>query len=45
MRPSDHSLQRRELQVLGHRIGQHRGEGDAYSGPVRQGDPPWGLKG
>ena len=45
MRPSDHSLQRRELRVQGPRIGQHRGEGDAYSGPVRQGDPPWGLKG
>ena len=44
MRPSDHSLQRRELQVLGHRIGQHRGEGDAYSGPGWQGDPLGGLR-
>ena len=44
MRPSDHSLQRRELRVQGPRIGQHRGEGDAYSGPGWQGDPPCGLR-
>ena len=41
MRPRNPSLQRRELQLLGHRIGQHRGVGDAYSGPGWQGDP-WG---
>ena len=39
MRPRNHSLQRRELQLLGHRIGQHIGVGDAYSGPGWQGDP------
>ena len=44
MRPSDHSLLRRELRVQGHRIGQHRGEGDAYSGPGWQGDPRCGLR-
>ena len=44
MRPSDHSLLRRELRVQGPRIGQHRGEGDAYSGPGWQGDPPCGLR-
>ena len=41
MRPRNPSLQRRELQLLGHRIGQHIGVGDAYSGPGWQGDP-WG---
>ena len=41
MRPRNPSLQRRELQLLGHQIGQHRGVGDAYSGPGWQGDP-WG---
>ena len=41
MRPRNPSLQRRELQLLGHRIGQHTGEGDAIRGQYWQGDP-WG---